>query len=808
MPSLKCYHCGLPVLEPGQYLLEIDGETQQMCCPGCQAVASTIIAGGLDNYYQYRSSLAEQAESDNKDFSLFDQAAFQAGFVQQKNPQEHHAQLLIGGISCAACIWLLEQYLAKQSGILSVNVNLNLHKALIEYNPELIKLSQIAEHIQLIGYQASPYQADQQEVLQQHENKQAIRRLGVAAFGMMQVAMYAFGLHAGAIEGIEDHYRALLRWVSLLVTTPVVLYSAQPFFIAAWRSIISRHPTMDLPVAIAIGIAYLSSIWATYSNQGDVYYDSVVMFTFFLLSGRYLEMRARHSFSRSSQALQKLLPVSCQKVLPDQSQQSIALSDVKVGDILRVKPGEIIPADGILCQGSTQIDESAFTGEYLPVKKQNGDSLAAGTINVDSPISVQISHVGTDSQLHAIIQLLDRAQQYKPAIALLADKISAYFVTVVLSLSALVALAWWQIDSSKAFWVTLSVLVASCPCALSLATPTALTVALSSLREKGLLISRAHVLSSLPGISRVVFDKTGTLTYGQLRLNNTQVLEPSFSSQTLINLAATLEADSEHPVAKAFQQQQTEKHLTDNVRAHIGQGMSAVLSPRPSSQDAFEAQTFYIGSLEFIQQQIGPQKPVKQTSQNQLVYLANQQQLLACFELDDEIRPSAKLLVQQLQQQGIQVEMLTGDASGAGQRCAEQLGIRQYQQGMSPEQKLARVEQLQAEGEKVLMVGDGINDVPILAAAEVSIAVANASDLAKANADCVLMSSQLQLIHSAQIKAKRCQRNITQNISWSILYNGSIVPLAAFGFVPPYMAAIGMSASSLIVVLNALRLKN
>lgn len=807
MTDLKCYHCGLPVLEPDEYVLEIDGQTRQMCCPGCQAVASTILAGGLDNYYQYRTDLAEQAEHETQDLSLFDQADFQTSFVQ-KNPQNHEAQLLIGGITCAACIWLLEQYLGKQPGIQQVNINLSLHKALIQYDPEIIKLSQIAEHIQLIGYQASPYQTDQQLLQQQQENKQAIRRLGVAAFGMMQVAMYAFALHAGAIEGIEDHYRLLLRWVSLLVSTPVVFYAAKPFFVAAWRSIISRQATMDLPVAIAIGIAYISSIWATYSNQGDVYYDSVVMFTFFLLSGRYLEMRARHSFNRSNQALQKLLPVSCQKVMSDQSQVTIALSDVQVGDILSVKPGEIIPADGTLYQGHTQIDESAFTGEYLPINKQAGDSLAAGTINVDSPIHVQVSHVGRDSQLHAIIQLLDRAQQYKPAVALLADKISAYFVTIVLSLSALVAMIWWQIDSSKAFWITLSVLVASCPCALSLATPTALTVALTSLREKGLLISRAHVLSSLPDITRVVFDKTGTLTYGQLRLHKVYPLQTRFNTQVLINLAATLEADSEHPVAKAFQQQQTEKYKAENVTAYLGKGMSATLSPRDTNSDIFNSQIFYIGSLEFIQQQLSTQIPPQKTGQKQTVYLANQNQLLACFELDDEIRPSAKLLVQQLQGQGMQVEMLTGDASGAGQLCAEQLGIKHYQQGMSPEQKLARVERLQANGEKVLMVGDGINDVPILAAAEVSIAVANASDLAKANADCVLLSSQLQFIHSAQIKAKRCQRNIKQNITWSILYNGSIVPLAALGFIPPYLAAIGMSASSLIVVLNALRLKS
>ena len=806
MEQSSCFHCGLPVLELGQYELEIEGKTQQMCCPGCQAVASTIIAGGLDNYYQYRTELAEQSEQQQTDLAIYDQNSFQTGFVTQLENGQLQAQLLISGISCAACIWLLEQHLRSIDGVDQVNVNLNLHKATISFHSERVALSQIVAQIYAIGYQASPYQSDQQQLQQEAEHKQAIRRLGVAGFGMMQVGMFAFALHAGAIEGMESHYQQLLRWVSLVVTTPVVFYAARPFFSAAWRSIKTRHATMDLPVSIAIGFAYISSVWATYAGTGEVYFDSVVMFTFFLLTGRYLELRARHNFGRSNQALQNLLPTSCQKVLEDQSQQTIALADVQISDVLRIKPGDIFPADGTIVDGSTQVDESAFTGEYLPVEKQLGHSVAAGTINVDSPVSIEVSSIGQDSQLNAIVQLLDRAQLHKPKIALLADKISAYFVIGVLSLTTLVALVWWQIDPSKAFWIMLSVLVVSCPCALSLATPTALTVALNSLRDKGFLITRAHVLSSLPEIDRVIFDKTGTLTYGQLRLKRVHSLTEEFDEQALINLAGTLEADSEHPIAKAFVQQQQQKYLSDELIAHVGLGISAKLAPRQAGD--FAKAEFFIGSKAFVEQFAKTRAPEPAASQSQIIYLAKAGQMLAWFELDDEIRPSAKRLIEIFERQGLKVEMLTGDASGAGAACAEQLGIGEYQQGMSPEQKLARVEQLQGAGEKVLMIGDGINDVPILAAAEVSVAVANASDLAKANADCVLMASQLQLIGQARDKAQRCQRNISQNITWSVCYNLSVVPLAAFGFIPPYLAAIGMSASSLIVVLNALRLKS
>jgi Cu2+-exporting ATPase len=795
-----CFHCGLPVPGNSSYTVLIDGQPKAMCCPGCQAVAQTILAGGLDDYYKYRSEPAQQAEAAETDFSAYDQTSVQDVFARKSPEGLYETDLIIEGITCAACVWLIENRLQSLAGIAHASVNLSLHRAHIKWDIEQLPLSQIFSEIHRIGYKPAPFHLDAQEQLLQKENRLALRRLGVAGIGMMQVGMYAIALHAGALQGMDDAHRNLMRWFSLIVTTPVVFYSAMTFFTASWRALRSRHLVMDLPVSIAILGAFSASCWATWQQSGDVYFDSVVMFTFFLLLGRYLELRVRHKHGRAGDALKSLLPPFCHRITGSGRHadiEQVSIEQLCAGDRVLIKPGEIVPADGIVEAGISSVDESAFSGEYIPVTKKSGDTIIAGTINVESVLTVQVTASGKDSQLNTIINLLGRAQLDKPAAAILADKVAGFFVFGVLIAASLVALFWYYKAPDKAFWITLSVLVVSCPCALSLATPTALTAATSRLRQLGILISRGHVLQTLENSTHIIFDKTGTLTEGNLRIAETYI-PGHHSEQELLELASVLESYSEHPIARAFRSDSgSRSQLVQDINIKPGCGIEATI----------DGVYYRIGSPAFAQEQL-PDKDKKNppTPEGQWILLSDKQQQLAWFKLDDTLRPSAAPCIKTLQTMGLTVQLLTGDSSTAGTRIAAQLGIKEHYINCSPEQKLSHIKQLQDSGATVIMVGDGVNDVPVLAAADISIAMANASDLAKANADCVMASGRLTVLTELLLLAQKTRQIIKQNLWWALGYNLCALPLAASGWIPPYAAAIGMSTSSLIVVINALRL--
>jgi len=797
----QCFHCGLDVPSGSQYFAEINGKQQQMCCPGCQAVAQLISDSGLDTYYKHRTSSAstpdiagrELSSAMQQELKLYDQSSVNKDFVTQLDNGEQEAVLVIEGITCAACVWLLENHLSKLDGISNVTINLTNHRARIRWHSDKILLSQILKEVFQIGYQGHPFHPNKEEQLLEQENKLAIRRLGIAGVGMMQVMMMAVALYAGAMQGMEAKYNDFIRWASFVIATPVILYSARPFFVAAWRDIKTRHLSMDVPVSIAIGGAYLASIWATISQGGEVYYDSVTMFTFFLLIGRFLEMKARHRTGRAGNSLLNLLPTSAIRLDPD-GEALVPATDLKVGDRVLVKPGHTIPADGIIISGSSSVDESALTGEYLPVRRNCDDTVVGGTINVENPLEIEISHVGTETQLSAIVRLLDRAHENKPKVARIADKVASYFVAAVLITATIVSTIWWQIAPEKAFWITLSVLVVTCPCALSLATPTALTAATGTLRQHGLLITRGHVLESLANTTHIVFDKTGTLTEGNLSLGEIVPLEGQDRDQ-ILKLAAALEAHSEHPVAKAFHPF-IDIAATD-TRATLGKGLSGEIN----------GQEYCIGKPEFSAAFCGlEQPPALPANKGHWLLLCNKEQPLGWFSLNDQVRRDAVKALQHLKSLNIEVQMLTGDSSSAVADVAQQLRIDKVVSGVSPEQKLEHIRKLQDSGAKVLMIGDGINDIPVLAGAETSVAMGSATDLAKTNADAVLLNGELMRLSDAIRLARKCRIVIRENLGISLTYNVIALPLAAAGFIPPYLAAIGMSASSLVVVGNALRL--
>lgn len=798
--SLDCYHCGLPVPPGSSYTTIINQEPRSMCCPGCLAVAETIVGSGLDTYYKHRTEAADSPEIRGKELpesliqelSLYDDDNVQHDFVT-KTATGSEASLVIEGITCAACVWLLENHIKGIPGVEKAHVNLTNHRARINWDQTKTPISTLLSEIYRIGYQAHPYHPDKEEQLLEQEHKRATRRLGIAGIGMMQTMMLAVALYGGALQGIDNQYVTFIRWASLVIATPVVIYAARPFFIAALRDLKTRHLTMDVPVSLAIGGAYLASVWATITNSGEVYYDSVTMFTFFLLIGRFLEMQARHRTGRAGNSLLNLLPASALRIIEGE-EQLVPVNDLKTGDTVIVRPGHTIPSDGLIIAGNSSVDESALTGEYLPIRKKVDDQVVGGTINVENPITIKIIQTGSDTQLSAIVRLLERAQEEKPQVAKIADKVASYFVAAVLITATCVGVGWWMVEPAHAFWITLSVLVVTCPCALSLATPTALTAATGTLRQNGLLITRGHVLESLASATHIVFDKTGTLTEGNLSLQEVLPLA-EHSEDECIKIAAAIEKHSEHPIAKAFHEQAGQLNATD-IQNQVGQGLEGVIGN----------QRYRIGKPEFAAQICESGLPALPKTSGQWLLLCNQKSALAWFRLNDLIRPEAQQTIRGLQALGLECEMLTGDNSSAVQEVATHLGINSAISGVSPEQKLLHVKQLQEKGAQVVMVGDGINDIPVLAGAQTSIAMGGATDLAKTNADGVLISHDLLRLIDGILLARKTKKVIKQNLIWSLCYNLMALPLAAFGFIAPYMAALGMSASSLVVVGNAMRL--
>lgn len=790
-----CFHCGLPVPFGASYEAKILGEQRPLCCHGCQAVAEAIVAGGLESFYQHRTAPSRKVEDlvpdELRQMELYDQERLQQGFVHHESGELRSASLILEGITCAACVWLNERHVKALEGVVEFSVNYSSHRARVRWDASRIQLSEILKAIAAIGYIAHPFDPGRQEAVHKKERALALRRLAVAGIGGMQVMMLAVPLYGGA-EGQMMHF---LRWVSLLISGVVVAYAARTFIEAALRDIRAKRVGMDVPVALAIVLAYLASIWSTVTHGEEVYFDSVTMFTLFLLATRFMEMSARHRAGEAAEALVKMLPATATRIR-DGLHEAVAVADLAIGDLLLVRPGETIPADGTLVEGESSVNESLLTGESLPRAKGPGASLIGGSLNVESPLVMRVDKLGEDSLISAIVRLLDRAQAEKPAIARLADRVAAWFVFGLLGLASLVAIFWCLYAPERAFMITLAVLVVSCPCALSLATPAALAVATGVLTKKGLLITRGHALETLATVNHVVFDKTGTLTLGELRLHKISPLRGQ-SSEAVLALAAALEQRSEHPVARLLAAQVNNPGIAQEISAKPGHGV----------QGRVQGRLYRIGSPAFVAGLSG--SPVEEDASPGCtrIALGDEEGLLAWFALSDRIRTDAAETIAALKARGIRVSILSGDGSAAVTQVAQELGIKDFSANLKPDDKLAQLKALQAQGAVVLMVGDGVNDAPVLAGAQVSLAVGSATQLAQASSDMVLLSSQLGTLVSGIQMARATTRIIRQNLGWSLAYNISAIPLASLGFIVPWMAALGMSLSSLLVVLNAMRLK-
>lgn len=938
-PIGHCFHCGDPVPRP-PFHTDVLGSSREMCCMGCQLASQSIVEAGLEQYYLDRSEINRTASLPIQLTRLeaYDHQEIKSQFVYAQDGLSV-AELSVNNLRCAACTWLIESRLYEIDGISKCQVNLTNQRMRIVWDEAKLPISRILAVINEIGYEAKPYRQDTHEAMLAKHNNKMLLRLGIAALGAMQAMMYAVALYFGEHSGMLILQRDFLRWVSLFVSVPVFFYAGVPFFTSAWSAVRARQVNMDVPVSVALIVTFFASLYATITGNGQTYYDSVSMFIFFLLAGRYIEHNARLKAATMANDLVVIEPILVQKIAEDKEAASLILQQMssanavapsaatdiegdtsintnaamtasasqatgtlamtsaisptmdvaanfmqgmdsklhaiteriaiawqqknkqqtlagnsdfqqaepavakkmvtahslQVGDIVMIEAGAEIISDGILLSQTATVSQSLLTGEGDLIIKTQGDYIIGGAQNDSQPFQMLVTALPADSQIGLIDRLMNRAMSEKPKLAQQADKLARWFVARILVLSVFVFVGWYIVDPSQAIWATVAVLVATCPCALSLATPIALTVATNRLASYGFLTTRGHTLQTLAEITHVGFDKTGTLTYGKPNLLNIELLKPNneldlaAQKDQWLSIAAALEVGSRHPIAHALLTAAYQLHLPatqqlihypaggveallDGVRYRIGHLDFALDSGNASNEATSDKLISDKVTIDLVSQRassavvLSCQQVDEQTSSTTGESATNWQ-ALACFYFNDKVRDTAQAMLDALKAAGLESVMLTGDPSPQALIMAKSLGMQSAYNGLSPTGKVDHIQQIQAQGGVVLMVGDGINDAPVLAAADVSTSIAGAADLAQVSSDSIILNGQIEAITAAKRIADKTERIIRQNFRWALTYNGIVLIPAIFGYVPPWLAAIGMSLSSLLVVLNALRLK-
>jgi len=787
----RCFHCALPVTPDVRLTVEIDGKALPVCCPGCKAVAELIRDTGLSRYYELRDAPdpgVGRPPDEAIEWRVFDSDEMLDAFTT-RHDGEREATVYVGGMYCSACSWLIETTLGRQAGVRSAEVNPITHRLRLRFPDGEATLSACLATLARLGYQPQPLSPDSRTRPEVTEQRTALKRLLVASLGMMQAMMFAVGLYAMDFQGIDADMQHFLRLVSFLVTTPVVFYAARPFFTSAWRGLVARKPGMDLPVSIAVGAAYAASVYATFTRGPAVWFDSVAMFVFFLTLGRFLEMRARHRSIDRSVALSSVLPNTATRV-GGERHEVVPVSQLAAGDTVLIRAGDPIPADGLLRAGTTSVDEAMLTGEPTPQVRVVGDELAAGSVNLDGLIEMTVTRTGNDTTLGTISRLSERARYARPTFVTLADRIASVIVVALLVVAVAVAVYWSIADADRAFVITLSVLVVTCPCALALATPAAFAAAGSRLAQLRLLVTNGNAIESLSRATLAIFDKTGTLTMGRPQITAVFVLDNAWTEHDCRRIAAALEHASTHPLARAFGMPGPLPAVS-GYSIEVGHGVSGLIDGRE----------WRLGNAAWV----GGGVATTDGASTQ-VFLGVDDMPVAWFELADELRPDAPDTLAALRRLGLDIALVSGDSRSAVAAVATTLGIEDVHFECTPQQKLAVIEAAQRRGHRVVMIGDGINDAPVLAGADTSVAPAHGALLAQTNADVIMIGDSLRPLTTAVEMSRRTMRIVRQNLAWAIVYNTLALPLAAAGLVPPWAAAIGMSTSSLVVVMNALRL--
>jgi Cu2+-exporting ATPase len=779
----------------------LNGRERRMCCRGCAAAAQAIHDFGLERFYRVRTAdaprPAEPTASELERIRVFDEPSLQRHFVEAGG-NRGRADLILERIACPACCWLIERRLQELAGVLAAHVDFSANRAHVEWDPARLRLSEILRAIAELGYGAQPYEPAAAGAALDLERRTQLRRLALAGLFGMQVMMISVALYFGEWSGIEDVYRSFLRWTALLLTIPVIGYSAAPFFRNAWRDLRALRAGMDVPVSLGLGIAFLGSVHATWSGSGQVYYDSATMFVFLLLGGRYLEFNVRRGLATRLDWLHRIEPAVATRLEPGAgdtfTERIVPTATLVPGDRILVRPGECLPADGIVLEGETSVDESLISGESLPVRRGPGDRVIGGSGNVESPMHVRIEHVGDDTVLAIIRRLAERCQAEKPALTELANRAAGWFVAAVLVLTAGAAWYWLRVDPGLWLPVTISMLVITCPCALALAAPTALAAATGTLLRHGLLAVRANAIEMLACATLFAFDKTGTLTLGRPVVREVRARD-AWNPDECLRIAAALETGSSHPVAVAIQKAAEPAADAQSAQHFPGEGVTGMV----------EGRRWVLGNPAFIRRMSGLEVLPEAVSRSAIL-LATGSSIAAEIEIEDQPRPHAGELVGWLREHGRRTLLLSGDAASVVAELAGRLGIDESRGCARPGEKVAVIEAARRAGHTVCMVGDGINDAPVLAAAHVSIAMGGGTDLAKTSADLILLDGRLASLRAGIGLAVRTLGVIRLNVAWAIGYNLLALPLAASGWVPPWLAALGMSASSLLVTANSARL--
>lgn len=719
------------------------------------------------------------------------------------------SNLQLSGLYCGACAGLIEQALMRVDGVQGASVIGATQRATVRWDAEATRFSSLIEAVRGAGYDAVPDAAAPARELRRRESRSALWRLFVAAFCSMQVMMFATPSYVAGPGELDDNMRQLLNWGGWISSLPVLVFAAGPFFRAAWHQLRARRIGMDVPVALALGVTFVASMGATFDPEGvfghEVYFDSLTMFLSFLLAGRWLELRARHRAAEALEAALARMPDSAERRGADGTWQAVSVRRLQAGDVVRVAVGQAFPGDGELIEGRTRVDEALLTGESEALPRQAGDAVVAASINLGAPVVLRLDRVGADTRYEAIVSMMREAMSQRPALAAAADRWAGVFLGAVLALAVLGAAVWSVIDPSRAIWVAVAVLIVTCPCAFSLAAPAALVSAAGGLARRGVVFKRLEAIESLAAVRQVFFDKTGTLTEDRLVLR--EVLAAPGATVVLARarqVAATLAGWSLHPLSRALATapdggQERDEGSGDGGWQHIeevpGQGLQALDG---------QGRRWRLGSWAWASEG-GLAAVVPAALADARVLLSCEGVVQAGFVFDEALREGAAEAVQALRDLGLTPTLLTGDEAARAQATAARLGISQVLAGATPERKLAALAAAQATGVPVLMVGDGVNDAPVLARADVAMAMGQGALVARSQADAVVASNRPgDLVHAVQT-ARRTMRIVRQNLGWAAAYNATCIPLALVGLMPPWAAGLGMALSSLAVIGNALR---
>ena len=804
--NTSCFHCGLPVDNNNRVEKVIQETGRQFCCHGCSSVCEMIYESGLEGFYQRTpdGQLLAPPPEPPQETQLYDIDEIQSEFVHELgNARDMH--LIVEGIHCSACVWLIERSLAKLPGIIDVKVNLANKRLFVRWDNTQNKISSIIEHLGNIGYSATPFNPETAEGAIKKQNRALLLRMAFAAFSMMNLLWISIALYSGADEG---EYKSLFQWVGFMLATPTLLYSGWPFLKGAYTGLKHLNLTMDVPIAIGASATYSYSVYVTLSqtNVGEVYFDTVVNFIFVILVGRFLEAKSKRHAVAATQRLMDLQP-RVANVLRDNQTHIVPIRAIKKDEIIIIKSGEKVPVDGIIMSGTSSIDEALLSGESVPVKKQTGDILSAGTINIENPLTVKVTATLRNTSLGKIISLVEEAQASKAPIQCVADMIVPWFVAITLILASLTFAYWLSDGIEYALLAATSVLIITCPCAFGLATPMSIAVASGLAARNGLLIKNGAVLEYLSGVRHFVFDKTGTLTEGKMRVKEIITDEDKIS---ILKKVSHLESLSEHSIASAIITHAEDNNISpDSLKIK-----NFINNPGLGIQGELDQQIVMAGNSKLLENNhitleqhyldLAAEREHKGIS---CVHIAINNKHCGFIAIADQLRTDAVKLINNLRNANIELTLLSGDKQAVAESIADELGGMNVIAEVLPGEKDKVIQDLQKKGQHVAMIGDGINDAPALIRADVGIAIGSGTDVSMESADIVLLSNELDKIRLATDLSNRTLRTIRQNITMSIVYNIIMVPLAMMAFITPLFAAIAMPVSSLAVIGNASRIR-